>query len=62
MDDGFYFCSIKFDTIEHVQLKADSGFKCQTPENAVKDAIKTAKEIVDSISAMKENMSLKAIK
>jgi len=51
--DGTYSCTIKFNTIDHTELDAKSGFNHNTPEAAVEAAIKTAQKIVESISNMK---------
>ena len=55
MSDG-YHCKIEFNTIEHTTLEAKSRFNHETPEEAVIFAIKTAKEIVTSISNMKKEL------
>lgn len=50
LEDGTYFCSIKFNTISHVTLEAKSDFNHITPEDALTTAINRAIEIVNSIS------------
>lgn len=40
-------CTIKFNTINHAELEAKSGYSHVTPEIAVENAIKVAKQIVN---------------
>lgn len=49
---GKYSCYITFNTIEHTELIAKSGNGNETPEEAVEKAIRSAQEIVSSISKM----------
>jgi hypothetical protein len=50
MRDGNYHACIEFETIAHTTLEASSGFKQETPQNALRAAIKAAEEIVASVS------------
>lgn len=47
-DDGTYYCAITFQTIEGVNLEANSGFRNNDPEEAIKKAIKKAEEVTDT--------------
>ena len=58
-DDCTMFCKIAFNTIAHVELTAKSDFGHSTPEKAVIEAIKKAREIVASLD--KEMPKLKQI-
>lgn len=61
-ESGHVSCTIYFNTIRHVELKAQSGYKCKTPEEALKNAIEVAKEIVSSLDKgmndLKNNIKL----
>lgn len=59
MDDGKYSVDITFNTIKHTQLKATSGFGFNCVEEALKSAINSAKQIVDSVSEIKEKLMIK---
>lgn len=52
--DDTYSCSIDFRTIANTSLKASSGYKSKTPEDAVKAAIANAKTILDSFAKIKK--------
>ena len=53
--DGDFSFTIKFNTIDHVELEASSGFKHKTPRSAVLAAIEKAVLIVES---MKKNTAV----
>ena len=55
-DDGTYSCNIVFNTINHVELKAQSGYDYATAEEAIDAAIKTAVEIINSITQTADNL------
>lgn len=53
-DDNTYSCSIKFNTVEHVELKAESGYKHTKCESAIAAALKKAIEITESLNKMEK--------
>jgi uncharacterized protein YqfB (UPF0267 family) len=57
MNDGDYYCSIEFNTIDHVQLEAKSSFDNKTPEDAVIGAIESAEKILDGVRKMAAEFS-----
>lgn len=50
-DDRTWSAQIEFRTIEHVKLKAESGYKHMTVNSAVSAAIENAVVIVESMRA-----------
>lgn len=54
--DGCFYCTITFNTIKHVELKAQSSTTCVEPEQALREAIYKAKEIIDSISETSQKL------
>jgi len=57
-DDGCYSCTITFNTVKHIELKAASGSNCKTVESALQLAIKKAIEIVKGMSNEAERLKL----
>jgi len=57
-DTGNYSCTITFNSIEHTELKAKSGFNNVTPEQALCNAILSAKKIVGEVDKIKERILL----
>lgn len=47
--DGSYHAQIQFNTIEHAELIARSGFRFETPEAALMSAISVACAIVNDV-------------
>ena len=50
-NEGYYYSIITFNTIDHVELQAKSGFDHEVPEDALLAALKKAIEIVESIQS-----------
>ena len=60
MEDGTYWCHITFNSINHTELKAKSGFHHLTPESAIIAAINTAAEIVGEMANLQNKIISKA--
>ena len=56
-----YSCRIEFSTIKHVELEAKSGYGLSV-ENALKNAIKNAVIIVETVSGIKCESSADVIR
>jgi len=57
-DDGGYHASIKFHSIQHTELKAESGNGHETPHEALAKAIGVAKEIVGEMEGFTSKFKL----
>lgn len=60
MDNGKNFVTISFNTIQHVRLEAQSPI-VDTPEEAMRLAIKKAQEIIDSMADLKQKQQQRLI-